>query len=157
MKAAILAVLSLCACQMSRHSTPLPEVGDPAMPIVAGPSDSTLAPADEPGTVRMVDEPVRPIEGAPSSRVWLLDLYHGALAEKDELGRRVDALGRERDAALTQVGQLDADRAKLEARCAALDADLKALEAKSLELARRLVESELARLEAEKADLEKHP
>ena len=157
MKPAILALFLLCACQMSQRSAPIPETGDAATPIVAGPTDSTLSPADEPGTVRIVDEPVRPIEGSTPSRVWLLDLYQGALAEKEELGRRVNTLGRERDTAVLMVGELETERARLEARCAALDTELKALEAKSLELARRLVESELARLEAEKARLEDRP
>jgi len=157
MKPAILAFLALCACQTTRGSAPLSETGEHAPPIDVGPGDPTLSPAVEPGTVRMIDEPVRPIEGAPSSRVWLLDLYHGVLAEKEDLGRRVNTLGRERDTAATKVGELEAERAKLEARCAALDAELKALESKSLELARRLVESELARLEAEKAHLEERP
>ncbi len=156
MKPAILAFLALCACRTTQSSAPIPETEAPATTLF-GPSDSTLAPADEPGTVRMVDEPVRPIEGATSSRVWLLDLYHGALAEKEDLGRRVNTLGRERDTAVLMVSELETERANLEARCAALDAELKALEAKSLELARRLVESELARLEAEKARLEKQP
>jgi hypothetical protein len=157
MKPAILMLLALCACQMTESSAPTSEGTDPAASSVPHPSDSTLSPADEPGTVRVLDEPVRPIEGTPSSRVWLLDLYHGALAEKEELGRKVNTLGRERDTAVLMVGELEKERTQLEARCAALDADLKASEAKSLELARRLVESELARLEAEKARLEKQP
>jgi hypothetical protein len=157
MRPAILALLWLCACQTAQRSAPLPESPDAATPSAAGPTDSTLSPADEPGTVRILDEPVRPIEGATSSRVWLLDLYHGALAEKDELVRRVNTLGRERDTAVLMVGELEAERAQLQTRCAALDAEVKALQAKSLELARRLVESELARLEAEKARLEDRP
>ena len=113
--------------------------------------------AAAPGTVRTSEEPLRPLEGAPTGKVWLLDMYQSALAEKDELAKRASDASRERDAAVAHAADLEKARADLEARNAGLASELRDLQAKSLELARRLAESELARLSAEKTALDGGP
>jgi hypothetical protein len=107
-----------------------------------------------PGRVRTVDEPMRSIEGAPGGRVRMLELYQNALSEKEELARRVTETVRDRDAAVARAGDLEKARADLEAKTAGLAAENQDLRAKALELARRLAESELARLQAEKTALD---
>jgi hypothetical protein len=116
--------------------------------------DDLAIPATPPGAVRVVDEPLRPIEGAPTGRVWLLEMYQTVLSEKDELVRRSADTTRERDAAIARVAELEKARADLEARSSGLATELRELQTKTLEIARRLAESELARLKAEKAALE---
>jgi hypothetical protein len=107
-----------------------------------------------PGKVRTVDEPLRSIDGAPAGRVWLLEMYQKALSEKDEITRRAADTARDRDAAVARAAEAEKARADLEARNSGLATENKDLRAKALELARRLADSELARLEAEKVALE---
>jgi hypothetical protein len=130
-------------------------------PRSARPIETAAKPSDgsattSPGTVRTIDDPLRPIEGAPTGRVWLLEMYQTAVNEKEHLARVGADTARERDAALAHVAELEKARVDLEARNAGLATELRELQTKSLELARRLAESELARLEAEKAALDGH-
>lgn len=135
-----------------RNSAPETPVTPEATPVKG---DGSLVPAEPPGTVRVVEEPLREVEGVSTGRVWLLELYHGALADKEGLARRLEASDRERAGSAQQVTNLTAERDALTARCAGLDARVRELEAQSLELALRLSESEIARLELEKAALER--
>jgi hypothetical protein len=164
----LLATLALAACQApgttnaslpAGHVLPDEYQEGPSSPeakaAVAAARNAQRVVPDEPGTVRAVEEPVRPLEGAPTGRVWLLELYQQALSAKEALARQVADLTRERDAATAQVQALEQARGAAEARSAALDAEAQELRAKSLELARRLAESEIARLEAEKSALER--
>jgi hypothetical protein len=107
-----------------------------------------------PGSVRTVEEPLRKIDGAPTGRVWLLEMYQSALKQRDEIAQRAADLARERDAALTRAADAEKARAEFEARNTGLALELKETQAKSLELAQRLAQSELARLETEKTLLE---
>lgn len=158
--------LAVAACQATSASVstvPLQHVGesdqltpDPFAPggsPIAGAHDLVAAPA--PGATRTVDGPLRPIEGASSGRVWLLEMYQNALAQKDELARRANDLSHERDAAVQHASELEKTNAELTARNASLATELRDLQQKSIELARRLAESEIARLESEKAALER--
>jgi hypothetical protein len=146
----------LCACQTPHESasTSMPSkmLDDlpAARPLAAKSGDEhpSTTPA---GSVRTVNEPLRPIEGAPSGRVWLLEMYQTAVTQRDEFARRMTDLTRERDADLARAGELEKARADLELRNARLATELQDLQTKSLELARRLAHSELARLDAEKA------
>ncbi len=161
----IAALLLLCACNLPnptrRSLFPAGEVSGPPAPAaqpaqkpaVVERTDASLVPAPAPGSVAVVEAPLRPLEGAPTGRVWLLELYHAALAEKDALVRRGKELTRERDEALAHAAQLETARAALESRCATLEAEVRTLEDQTLELARRLAAAEIARLEVERAQL----
>jgi hypothetical protein len=107
-----------------------------------------------PGSVRTADEPLRKIDGAPTGRVWLLEMYQSALKQRDEIAQRAGDMAHERDAALARAADAEKARADFEARNTGLALELKEAQSKSLELARRLAQSELARLESEKALLE---
>jgi hypothetical protein len=159
--------VTLCACYTTHSAAAdaapsyapeehwtTPKQADPQgddLKIPDAPSSNAL------GKVRRVDEPLRPIEGMPTGRVWLLEMYQTAVAEKDELTRRAADLVHERDAALARAAELEKARADLEARHAALATEMRDLQTKSLELARRLAEAELARLQAEKTTLDSRP
>lgn len=117
--------------------------------------DGSLVPADEPGTIRIVDEPLREVEGVTTGRVWLLELYHGALTEKEKLARSLADSERHREAATQSLATVAADRDACNARSAELEKRVAELEAQTLDLAQRLAESEIARLEARKSELER--
>jgi len=158
-KIAVLASLALCACRATDSTVASVAPSADADQVWAQRPSSPKHGDDRgasmpPGTVRTVDEPLRPIEGAPAGKVWLLEMYQNAVAEKDDLARRAAETTRERDAAIARTAELDKARADLAAKSAALESELAELRSKSLELARRLAESELARLQAEKSELD---
>jgi hypothetical protein len=158
--------VALCACRATQDSvstdqpsemdadfwTKRPSTAHNLPPVKT--SADNAATTTSPGSVRTVEDPLRPIEGAPTGRVWLLEMYQNAVNEKERLARVATDTARDRDAALAHVAELEKARADLESRNAALASELAKLQTKSLELARRLAESELARLEAEKAALD---
>jgi hypothetical protein len=163
-----IAALALCACRATQDSVPSDQPSEmdaefwtkrPSsarnLPAAPKPVDGN-ATAPSPGSVRTVEDPLRPIEGAPTGRVWLLEMYQNAVNEKERLARVAADTARDRDAALAHAAELEKSRADLESRNAALASEVQKLQTKSLELARRLAESELARLEAEKAALDGH-
>ncbi|MFN0008716.1 MAG: hypothetical protein ACKVXR_12505 [Planctomycetota bacterium] len=122
-------------------------------PYVAKPSPDLAVPAS-PGTVRTIDEPWRAIEGAPSGRIRLLEMYQAAVSERDRSVLRAAELERELEAALARTAEAEKARADLEARNAGLATELAEFRSKALELARRLAQTELALLKAERAELE---
>lgn len=126
----------------------------PSMPTGEVQGDGSLAPAEAPGSVRVVQESLREVEGVSSGKVWLLELYQRTLSDKEDLVRRLDASERERATFEAERTVLVAERDKLAARSAELDQRVRALETQSLDLARRLAESEIGRLEAQKTALE---
>lgn len=117
--------------------------------------DETLAPAPEPGTVRIVQEPIRQVDGVSNGKVWLLELYQKTLADKEELTLRLADSERARAESQATQAALTAERDELALRAKDLDRRVRELEAQSLELARRLADSEIARLETQKSELER--
>jgi hypothetical protein len=117
--------------------------------------DGSLVPADEPGTIRIVDEPLREVAGVSTGRTWLLELYHSALAEKEKLVVSLADSERERTTATQSLSVIAVERDQLKVRNETLEKRVAELEAQSLELAQRLAESEIARLEARKSELER--
>jgi len=145
------------ACQLSNPSGRLVHDEDaefPPQPETVK-HDESLVPHDPPGTIRIVDDTLREVDGVSNGRVWLLELYNGALAEKESLTRRLADSERERTESAQARTALTTERDQLASRCAELDQRVRELEAQSLDLAQRLAESEIARLESEKAALER--
>jgi len=122
-------------------------------PSAAAPGQDLAVPAS-PGSVRTVDEPWRSIEGAPSGRVRLLEMYQAAVSQRDRSAQRAADLERELEAALARAAEAEKARADLETRNVGLSSELREIHAKALELARRLARSELSLLEAERTGLE---
>lgn len=155
----LVTAIGFCACRAlpspDAAVSPFPDNQDPYGP---GPSVALaghdLAVPASPGTVRTVEEPWRTIEGAPSGRVRLLEMYQAAVAQRNRSAQRAADLERELEAAQARSAEAEKARADLESRNVSMSADLREIHAKALELARRLAQAELALLKAEKADLE---
>lgn len=149
-------VLGLGACHLTN---PSPRAKDEE-PVPAAPApepvkrDESLAPADAPGTIRIVQEPLRDVEGISKSKTWLLEMYQSAVAAKDQLAIELEAARRDDEESRRTHDALVAERDLLATRSVDLEKRVRELESQTLDLARRLAESEIARLEAEKADLE---
>lgn len=160
MKTAILLALALGAgaCNLvnpsPRSESVAPEIPQPAKGAVVE-RDTSLAPAEAPGTVRVVEEPLRDVEGVSGGRAWLLELYQTARDENVELKRKLEATARESAESSQAQASLTAERDELAALRTELERRVAELESQSLELARRLAGSEVARLEAEKSELER--
>ncbi len=159
MKTVLLAFLALgvSGCTLT-NPTPRQRDPDDDEAILISPvgvTNANLAPSEPPGSVRIVEEPLREVEGVSSGRTWLLELYQEALAAKEDLARRLETS--ELDLTTTKTSQtaLITEHASLTARCTDLDQRVRELESQTLDLARRLAESEIARLEAQKAELER--
>lgn len=152
-----LAACAASACHLSNPSGRLIHDEDAEFPPLPDTVklDESLVPHDPPGTIRIVDDSLRQVDGVSSGRVWLLELYNGALAEKEALTLRLAESEREREESAQARSALTAERDQLAARCAELDQRVRELEAQSLDLAQRLAESEIARLELQKAALER--
>jgi len=159
MKPYVLAVLAfgVSACTLTNPSTRQRDPDDDhavlMSPVVV--TDASLAPSDPPGSVRFVEEPLREVAGISSGRTWLLELYQEASAAKEELARRLGTSELALADSKTTQAVLSTDHAKLTTRCNELDQRVRELEAQTLDLARRLAASEIVRLEAQKADLER--
>jgi len=151
--------LSGCgACPVSEAFPPFR--CDHGLSVAMGPAptpDTDAASPEAPGTVRTVDEPMREIEGAPTGRIRLLEMYQAAVTQRNQLAQQAADLTRERDATLARAVEAEKKRAELEERQVGLSAELRDLHAKALELARRLAQAELARLQNERAELEGAP
>lgn len=149
--------LSLSACSMtnptSRHRDPDDDRAVLMAPVAV--TDASLSPSEPPGSVRIVEEPMREVDGVSSGRAWLLELYQEALAAKEDFGRRLEASERELTESKSVQSTLSTEHATLTTRCTELDRRVRELESQTLDLARRLAESEIARLEAQKAELER--
>lgn len=117
--------------------------------------DTTLAPAEKPGTVTVVAEPLRDVEGVSGGRAWLLELYQTARDENVELKKQLEVATRAGAETQSVQQAVIAERDALVAQRTGLERRVAELEAQSLELARRLAGSEIARLEAEKSELER--
>lgn len=153
------AILGLvpCGCRAlpepAASFPPFPENDDPYFPAPSAPSEDLGVPAS-PGTVRSVDEPWRTIEGAPSGRVRMLEMYQAAVAQRDKSAQRAADLERDLGVALARITEAEKARADLEVRNAGLSSELREIHSKALELARRLAQAEFSLLGAEKADLQ---
>ncbi len=157
----------VCACVSACHlPNPSPTLardkaarspGDPEPPMQpqAVQRDETLVAADAPGTVRIVEGPLREVSGVTSGRAWLLETYQNTLSEKLELARRLAANEVETGDLRKAHAALVAEHATVAARSTELDARVRELETQTIDLARRLAESEIARLELQKSDLER--
>lgn len=160
---AALLVIGASACNLPNPSPRLKEDDEISFSTAVEPTelevtpvapDDTLAPAPEPGTVRIVEEPIRQVDGVSNGKVWLLELYQKTLADKEDLTRRLADSEHARSDSQAAQAALTAERDELALRAKDLDRRVRELEAQSLELARRLADSEIARLEAQKSELE---
>ncbi|MBL8861952.1 MAG: hypothetical protein JNK02_08055 [Planctomycetes bacterium] len=152
----LLLALAASSCQLKNPTPRLDDSERGARASAQATRDGgTLAPAREPGTVAVVQTPLRELEGAPGGRVWLLELYHETLARKDELAKQLAQQDAALSATVAEAAFLRAERDAAVTRAAELEAKIGALERQSLDLAQRLVEAEIARLEAEKSALER--
>jgi len=149
--------LGLCGCAMTNPTKRQRDPDDDRAVLIAPVivTDASLSPSEEPGTVRIVEEPLREVDGVSSGRAWLLELYQEALAAKEDLARRLETSERELGDSKVVQSTLSSEHALLTTRCAELDRRVRDLESQTLDLARRLAESEIARLEAQKAELER--
>jgi hypothetical protein len=157
----LLLVSGASACHLPNPSPPDP--GREAASSTSAPSseakpvvrDASLVVADTPGTIRMVDGPLREVDGVTSGRAWLLERYQTVLTEKTELERQLEASDADREKIRGAHESLIAEHTKTLARSTELEGRVRELETQTLALARRLAESEIARLEIQKADLER--
>lgn len=157
-----IAALLVCACLGACHlPNPSPRA-ERDEPVASSPTkrevvvrDPSLVPSETPGTVRIVEGPLREVAGVTNGREWLLQMHQAVLKEKVELAKRLAALEADGEGIHKERDSLAAQHKSVAAHAAELEARVTELEAQTLDLARRLAESELARLELQKSDLER--
>jgi hypothetical protein len=160
MKIHVVLFLGLCA---SACHLPNPSPHDPGRESASAPAsaadpvvrDESLVAADAPGSIRIVEGPLREVDGVTSGRAWLLEQYQTTLTEKAELERRLEASEADHAKIRGAHEALIAEHTQALARSTELEGRVRELETQTLALARRLAESEIARLEIQKADLER--
>ncbi len=117
--------------------------------------DASLVPAEMPGTVRIVEGPLREVAGVTNGREWLLQIHQTTLKEKAELAKRLAALELDGEGVRKAHESLVVQHQTVSTHSAELEARVAELEVQTLDLARRLAESEIARLELQKSELER--
>lgn len=156
--AALLVCAGFGACNLPNPSPRLQDgetVTTTSAPREVVVRDASLVPSEMPGTVRIVEGPLREVAGVTNGREWLLQMHQVVLKEKIELAKRLAALEVDGEGIHKERDSLVAERKAAADHAAALEARVTELEVQTLDLARRLAESELARLELQKSDLER--
>jgi hypothetical protein len=134
-----------------------PERAPETEPVLYGRDGSPVG-ASAPGTVTTTAEPINggvDVEGpGGGSRSLLLDLYHEAVEDREQLTRANDDLQAALEMSENRAASLSEQLRSLQVQFDQLGTEKTQLQQQSFDLAARLATAQIARLEAERALLE---
>ena len=109
----------------------------------------------DPGTLVQTGEPLdHGVQEPEGTRTALLEMYGDLKKERDALVLDLEALSAQEALSFSQIDELQQQNTTLEARIAELEQRNKELDEQVYDLAARLTQSQIGRLEAERALLE---